>query len=132
MWKLLVPLGVAASAACADVTPPPVAKPRSLVTCVPPLDVRVDPLVGPRIAWSPSCGATYLEVSSPDNLETFWIVRGDTGKIAPGVTYGVAPPDYTSRFGPLPLVAGQWYSVRVGVMVDEDSYALVGEGVFQR
>lgn len=132
MWRSPIPLAVVAAVACGDAMPPEPARPRSLVTCVPSLDVRVDTQGGPRISWSPACGATYLEVSSPDNLETYWIIRGDTGKIAPGVTYGVTPPDYNSRFGPVPLAVGQWYAVRVGVMVDEDSYALVGEGVFQR
>jgi hypothetical protein len=132
MWRFLVPVGVAVGVACGEVTPPVPVRPRPLVTCTPPLNVQVDPRGGPRISWSPGCGATYLEVSSPDNLQTFWIIRGDTGKIAPGVTYGVDPPDYTTHFGPLPLEQGAWYAVRVGVMVDEDSYALVGEGVFQR
>lgn len=125
-------ISLCAAIACAEATPPVPARSPALVTCLPPLDVKVDTAGGPRISWSPACGATYLEVSSPDNLETFWIIRGDTGKIAPGVTYGVAPPDYASRFGPRALAAGEWYTVRVGVMVDEDSYALVGEGRFQR
>lgn len=119
-------------AACGEATQPAPAHPKPLVTCTAPLDVQVDPRAGPRITWSPSCGATYLEVSSLDNRQTFWIIRGDTGKIASGVTYGVNPPDYAPRIGPLPLEPGQWYGVRLGIMVDEESYALVGEGVFQR
>ena len=125
-------LSVLSVIACGEATTPAPAHPRPLVTCTAPLNVQVDSRAGPRITWSPACGATYLEVSSLDNRQTFWIIRGDTGKMASGVTYGVNPPDYAARVGPLPLEPGQWYGVRLGVMVDEESYALVGEGVFQR
>lgn len=104
-----------------------------LTLCIPPLTVTVEETSSePRLSWSPRCGATYLEVTSPDYQEVFWIVQGDSGKIAPGVRYGVNPPAYTSRFGPTPLLRGTQYTVRVGVMVEEDSYFVVGEGTFTR
>lgn len=117
---------------CGDAAGPVARVPDRLVTCTPPITVTVDAGAVPRIGWSPTCGATYLEVTSPDHQQVYWIIQGDTGKIAPGVLYGVDPPDYTSRFGPLPLERGAWYVVRVGVMVDENSYAEIGEGLFQR
>jgi hypothetical protein len=131
--RFLVPaLLVMVVPSCGDVATTVVERPRPLVTCIPPMDIAIDVAGGPRFTWRPACGATYLEVSSPDNLVTSWIVQGDTGKIGPGVVYGVDPPTYESRFGPLPLESGQWYVVRVGVMVDDNSYALVGERRFQR
>lgn len=59
-------------------------------------------------------------------------MQGDTGRVAPGVTYGVAPGGYESRLGPFPLEPGRSYAVRVGVMVEEDSFFIMGEGVFTR
>lgn len=103
-----------------------------LVICHQPMTVQVDVARGPRFAWTPGCGATYLEVTRADQPEVMWVVRGDTGKVAPGVTYGVAPPAYESRLGPLPLVPGVSYLIRVGIMVDEDSFAIFGEQGFVR
>lgn len=101
--------------------------------CTPPVQVSADTrAAAPRFSWSPTCGATYLEVTSPDGQEVFWIVQGDTGKIAPGVTYGIAPPAYESRFGPVPLDPGRRYLVRIGLMVEENSFAVVGEQTFGR
>lgn len=87
---------------------------------------------GPRFSWTPACGATYLEVTTPDRAQVFWAVQGDTGKVAPGVTYGVDPPAYRSTFGPFPLVPGSAYVVRVGIMVEEASFAIFGEQAFTR
>ena len=103
-----------------------------LVICHQPMTVQVDVARGPRFAWTPSCGATYLEVTQSDQQQVMWIVRGDTGKVAPGVTYGVAPPAYESRLGPAPLVPGASYIIRVGIMVDENSFAIFGEQAFVR
>ena len=103
-----------------------------LVICYQPLVVTTELTApgGRRISWSPSCGATYLEVTSADHRQVFWSVQGDTGRMAPGVTYGSAPGTYSSRFGPYPLEVGKSYAARVGVMVDEDSFYIFGEGVF--
>lgn len=104
-----------------------------LVLCEPPLLVRASTTAqGPRFSWAPGCGATYLEVTSPDHQRVYWIVQGDTGKIAPGVVYGVQPPAYQSRLGPHPLVPGERYAIRVGLMVEEESFFIVGEGQFTR
>ncbi|MCC6317976.1 MAG: hypothetical protein IT361_09820 [Gemmatimonadaceae bacterium] len=100
--------------------------------CHQPLAVAVDVGRGPRFTWSPTCGATYLEVTTNDRRQVHWIVQGDTGKIAPDVTYGVAPPAYRSAFGPIALDAGAAYLVRVGVMVDENSFVIFGERAFTR
>lgn len=106
---------------------------RPLTLCIPPLTVITEATSsGPRFSWSPRCGATYIEVTSPDYQQVFWIVQGDTGKVAPGVTYGVNPPAYESRFGPHPLVPGTPYTVRVGAMVEENSFFIMGEGSFTR
>lgn len=94
--------------------------------------VQVDASRGPRFTWTPSCGATYLEVVSVTGQQVMWIVQGDTGKVGPGVTYGIAPPAYEARFGPVPLIAGSSYAVRVGIMVDENSFAIFGEQAFVR
>ncbi|MGQ0765651.1 MAG: hypothetical protein ACT4OZ_08295 [Gemmatimonadota bacterium] len=104
--------------------------PAPLVLCVVPLTVSVTGSAAPVYRWAPPCGATYLEVTNPDRSQVLWIVQGDSGKIAPGVTYGVAPPAYTSRFGPLPLERGRSYMVRVGIMIEEDSFAIFGEREF--
>jgi hypothetical protein len=103
-----------------------------LVICHQAMAVQVDLSRGPRFTWTPSCGATYLEVTTADRQQVMWIVQGDTGKVAPGVTYGVAPPAYESRFGPVPLVAGATYAIRVGIMVDENSFVIFGEQSFVR
>ncbi len=135
MSRQILPWVLAVSVACEGATAPPRAQSPRLVTCVAPvvlLTERIGAGGEPRFNWSPPCGATYLEVSTPDHQTSFWIIQGDTGKIAPGVTYGVAPPDYSARYGPLPLVSGARYVVRLGVMIDENSYAVVGEGAFQR
>lgn len=124
-------LAVAVALACSgDATDPPVAP--GLVICHQPMTVQVDPSRGPRFSWTPGCGATYLEVTTADRTQVMWIVRGDTGKVAPGVTYGVAPPAYESRFGPVPLVPGRSYAARVGIMVDENSFVIFGEQDFVR
>lgn len=104
--------------------------PGPLVLCVVPLTVTVSGANAPTYRWAPACGATYLEVTSPDRSQVLWIVRGDSGKIGPGVQYGQAPAGYTSRFGPLPLVRGTTYLVRVGIMIEEDSFAVFGEREF--
>lgn len=116
-----------AVAGCRDSSAP---APTGLTLCAVPLDVQVTPGVVPTYRWTPPCGATYLEVTSPNRQQVFWIVRGDTGKFGPGVRYGIAPPAYTSRFGPLPLSSGAQYLVRIGIMVDEDSFFTFGEGSF--
>jgi hypothetical protein len=122
--------GVAAllllTAACRDSVTPP----SGLTLCAVPLTVTVTPDATPVFRWSPPCGATYLEVTTPNRQQVFWIVQGDTGKVAPGVRYGVAPPAYSSRLGPLPLTRGTSYLVRVGIMIEEDSFATLGEGAF--
>lgn len=114
-------------AGCSEGTTPP---PAGLTLCAVPLTVTVAAGDTPTFRWSPPCGATYLEVTTPNRQQVVWIVQGDTGKVAPGVRYGVAPPAYTSRLGPLPLVRGSAYLVRVGIMIDEDSFATFGEGAF--
>jgi hypothetical protein len=102
-----------------------------LVLCVVPLAVTVTELEStPRYRWAPACGATYLEVTSGDGGAVLWIVRGDSGKIAPGVRYGQVPQGYSSRLGPDPLVRGRSYRVRVGIMVEENSFAIFGEQEF--
>jgi hypothetical protein len=100
------------------------------VLCVVPLAVTVSDASAPAYRWAPACGATYLEVTSADRAAVLWIVRGDSGKIGPGIRYGEPPPGYTSRFGPLPLVRGTTYLVRVGIMIEEDSFAIFGEREF--
>ncbi|MEP7382034.1 MAG: hypothetical protein ABI910_10130 [Gemmatimonadota bacterium] len=57
-------------------------------------------------------------------------MRGDTGKFGPMVRHGIAPPAFTSRFGPFPLTDGETYLVRIGIMVDEDFFFTFGEGPF--
>jgi hypothetical protein len=113
----------------ADAGPPVVP---GLVLCHQAIQVDVNVSQGPRFSWSPGCGATYLEVTSPDRSRVYWAVQGDTGKIAPGVTYGVNPPAFESRFGPFPLEVGTPYMVRVGIMVEEASFAIFGEQSFVR
>lgn len=113
--------------ACRDTADPP---PVGLTLCAVPLAVQVTSGAQPTFRWTPPCGATYLEVTSPNRQQVFWIVRGDTGKIAPGVRYGIAPPAFASRFGPLPLTTGAQYLVRIGIMVDEDSFFTFGEESF--
>ena len=101
-----------------------------LTLCAVPLTVSVTSGATPVYRWAPPCGATYLEVTSSNRQQVFWIVRGDTGKFGPGVQHGVAPPAFTTRFGPIPLTVGASYLVRVGIMVDEDSFFTFGEGSF--
>lgn len=113
---------------CGGATAPD--SPARLVLCVVPLAVTVNGANAPTYRWEPACGATYLEVTSPDRSQVLWIVRGDSGKIAPGIQYGLPPAGYTSRFGPLPLVRGTTYLVRVGIMIEEDSFAIFGERAF--
>jgi hypothetical protein len=114
--------------ACRDSSAPAPAP--GLTLCAVPLTVSVTSGTTPVYRWTPPCGATYLEVTSPDRQHVFWIVRGDTGKFGPGVQYGVAPSAFTTRFGPLPLTVGASYLVRIGIMVDEDSFFTFGEGSF--
>lgn len=92
--------------------------------------VAADVTGGPRFTWTPRCGATYLEVTTANRQQVMWSVQGDTGRVAPGVVYGVVPPTYRSTFGPLALVRGMTYQVRVGIMVDENSFAIFGEHTF--
>jgi len=101
VWVALSALA-ADAAACAGPTSGPTPRP-GLILCHEPLTVAVDVSRGPRFTWSPGCGATYMEVTSPDRQQVYWVVQGDTGKIAPGVVYGAAPPAYESRLGPFPL-----------------------------
>lgn len=115
------------AAACRDASAP---RPTGLTLCAVPLDVQVTPGAVPTYRWTPPCGATYLEVTSPNRQQVFWIVRGDTGKFGPGVRHGIAPPAFATRFGPIPLTPGAQYLVRIGIMVDEDSFFTFGEGSF--
>ena len=94
--------------------------------------VTADVSRGPQFRWTPACGATYMEVTSADKQQVLWAVRVDTGKIAPGVIYGSSPPASELLFGPLPLVAGTAYLARVGIRVQENSFAIFGEGAFVR
>ncbi len=118
---------VLGAAACKESSAPP---PTGLTLCAVPLDVQVTTGSVPTYRWTPPCGATYLEVTSPNRQQVFWIVRGDTGKFGPGVRHGIAPPAFSTRFGPLPLTPGSQYLVRIGIMVDEDSFFTWGEGSF--
>lgn len=121
---------VLTSVACGSPSEP--ARP-GLVLCEPPVVVTTTATAqGPRFSWSPACGATYLEVTSLDHQQVYWIVQGDTGKIGPGVTYGVEPPAYGSRLGPNALEVGGRYAIRLGLMVEEESFFIVGEGAFTR
>jgi len=117
---------VALATGCRDGTASPV----GLTLCAVPLTVTVTPGSVPVYRWTPACGATYLEVTTPNRQQVFWVVQGDTGKFGPGVRYGVVPPAYSSRLGPLPLTRGATYLVRVGIMIEEDSFATLGEGSF--
>lgn len=118
---------VLGAAGCKDASAP---HPAGLTLCAVPLDVQVTTGTVPTYRWTPPCGATYLEVTSSNRQQVFWIVRGDTGKFGPGVRHGIAPPAFTTRFGPLPLTPGDQYLVRIGIMVDEDSFFTWGEGSF--
>jgi hypothetical protein len=104
--------------------------PRPLILCGVPVVVSASGGVSPTFFWTPGCGATYFEVATADGKEVTWIVQGDTGKIAPGIVYGTAPPAFASRYGPFPLRAGASYRARVGTMIDEDSFAVWGEVLF--
>lgn len=84
----------------------------------------------PTFAWTPACGATYLEVTSPDRGTVYWIVKADTGRFPPPVRYGVVPDGMLQDYGPFPLTSGQMYLVRLGLLVDENSFATIGEQLF--
>lgn len=124
---VLAAIAVLGAVACKDSSAPP---PTGLTLCAVPLDVQVTTGTVPTYRWTPPCGATYLEVTSLNRQQVFWIVRGDTGKFGPGVRHGIAPPAFTTRYGPLPLTPGDQYLVRIGIMVDEDSFFTWGEGSF--
>lgn len=115
-----------AAAACRD----PAAAPNGLTLCAVPLTITVTSGATPVFRWNPRCGATYLEVTTPNRQQVFWVVQGDTGKFAPGVRLGEVPPAFTSRLGPLPLTRGVIYLVRVGIIIEGDSFATLGEGSF--
>jgi hypothetical protein len=88
--------------------------------------------VGPEYRWSPGCAATYLEVATPDRRQVMWMLRGDPARVGPGVRYGVVPSGMVSDYGPDPLIGGARYLVRVGIMIDENSFAIFGEREFVR
>lgn len=115
--------------ACTSASSPEIVK-RPLVLCGVQVAVSVTGGTTPTFSWTPGCGATYFEVVTADGREVTWIVQGDTGKIASGVLYGVAPAAYASRYGPVPLRVGTPYRARVGTMIDEDSFAVWGDGLF--
>jgi hypothetical protein len=81
-------------------------------------------------AWLPRCGATYLEVTSPDRQTVYWIVQADTGRFPPPVRFGITPEGMRSAFGPEPLLQGQAYLIRLGLIIDENSFAVIGEQTF--
>jgi hypothetical protein len=95
-----------------------------------PLKVAVVAGSVPEYRWSPACVAEYLEVATPDRQRVLWILRGDPARVGPGVRYGEAAPGFVSDFGPLSLVRGERYVVRVGIMIDESSFAIFGEREF--
>ena len=121
-----IAVSLLASSSCGRPSEPP----SGLTLCAVPLTVTVLGGETPTYRWAPRCGATYLEVTTENRQQVFWVVQGDTGKFGPGVRHGVAPPAFTSRLGPLPLARGGTYLVRVGIMVDENSFFTFGEGAF--
>jgi hypothetical protein len=129
-WSLPVPrlLALLAALACGGPTVAPPEQP--LVLCVVPLNVVVSGSTAPEYRWSPGCGATYLEVTTLDRQGVMWIVQGDPARVGPGVRYGVAAEGFASTYGPSPLTRGERYVVRVGIMIDENSFAIFGEREF--
>lgn len=113
---------------CAD--PSTTSPSRLLVLCSSQVQLGVGKSLPPTFAWTPTCGATYLEVTSPDRATVYWIVQADTGKFASPVVYGVTPPGMRSAFGPEALVKGSQYLVRLGLIIDENSFATIGESLF--
>ncbi|MEP7347637.1 MAG: hypothetical protein ABI877_20370 [Gemmatimonadaceae bacterium] len=89
-------LGVLAGAAllsCASTVDPP----GSLVPCSSPVALSVGKSLPLSFAWSPRCGATYLEVTSPDRQSVYWIVQADTGRFLSAVLFGMTPMGCASR-----------------------------------
>ncbi|MFN8571302.1 MAG: hypothetical protein U0132_04540 [Gemmatimonadaceae bacterium] len=123
----LATLGVLLLLACTDSAAP---TPKLLVLCSSQVQLTVGKRLPPTFAWTPACGATYLEVTSPDRGTVYWIVKADTGRFPPPVRYGVTPPGMVLDFGPMPLTNGQMYLVRLGLIVDENSFATIGEQLF--
>ena len=113
---------------CTTSTDPTPARP--LVLCSSQVAITVGKSLPQTVAWLPRCGATYLEVTSPDGQTVYWIVQSDTGRFPPPVRYGITPDGMRSAFGPVPLRQGQPYLVRLGLIIDENSFAVIGEQLF--
>ena len=96
---------------------------------------EIGPGLTPEIGWSPECKVGLLRVSGPSGI--VWQVRaadqfGPDNLIEPPLRYGVQPAQTTVEAGPLPLVAGGQYAIRVWI-VDLSSMVIgAGEGTFQR
>jgi len=121
-------LAIAAALGCRNATES--AQPPLLITCANQVTVAVTAGTVPSFSWSPRCGATYLEVTSPDGLNVYWVMRADTGRFAPPVRYAEVPPAMRNVFEPVALRSGMTYKVRLGLIVEEDSFALIGEKEF--
>lgn len=81
--------------------------------CLASLSVSGDTL--PVLAWSPPCPVSGLEVRSGQRL--VWRVARSTAedtRLAPPVTYGVAPPTITVTHAAEELVPEGYYSVWIG------------------
>lgn len=122
-------LGVLTSAAllsCAS----PVEPPALLVHCSGQLAITVGKSLPQTFEWLPRCGATYLEVTSADGQAVYWIVQADTGRFPSPVRLGITPRGMRTVFGPEPFSSGGSYLVRVGLLVDENSFVVIGEQAF--
>lgn len=119
-------VGVATLATCDS----PDAPSNFLILCSSAVTISVSQRASPAFSWTPRCGATYLEVTSANRQVVYWIVKADTGRFPPPVSFGIAPPGMLTVFGPQPLPSGSPYLVRLGLLVDENSFVVIGEQPF--
>lgn len=87
---------------------------------VPPLctaiaSVTISPGLTPVFAWSPECGANFLDVIVPGPpVEVMWSLQSISGEVLSPVTYGQEQRHTRVTTGPRPLEAGGAYELLIG------------------
>ncbi len=108
--SFVVVAAVLVLAACSEAAAP-------LPICPDSVSVAVTPGLTPQFSWTPACLLAEVQVADSATLNLLWDVGQyrlpDDNRIAPPVTYGVAPAAARVQVAPATLASGHAYLVGI-------------------